>query len=85
MLNGAVTYSNPCNKVKNAAKPIVQINAFIASGLFPQTIAWCAQVTVAPELNKIIVFNKGTFQGFKTIKNAGGQTPPIAKLGLKLE
>jgi hypothetical protein len=31
------------------------------------------------------VFNNGTFQGSKVAINAGGQTPPIARFGLKLE
>ena len=37
----------------------------IASSLFPLIIAWWAQVTVAPELNRTAVFNKGTEKEFK--------------------
>jgi|KNS5DCM_BmetaT_FD_contig_41_692144_length_455_multi_1_in_0_out_0_2 hypothetical protein len=40
---------------------------------------------VHPEVNKIIVFKNGTFQASKIVKYAGGQTPPTAILGLKLE
>jgi hypothetical protein len=46
---------------------------------------WCANVNVAPDETKRMVFKKGIFQGFNIVKNAGGQTPPIKILGLKLE
>jgi hypothetical protein len=39
---------------------------------------------VAPEVNKIKVFNNGISQGFSTFKPSGGQTPPISKEGDKL-
>ena len=55
------------------------------SNLFPKTIEWWHQVTEAPDDNKIIVFNKGTFQGSKVKIKAGGQIPPIEILGLKLK
>jgi hypothetical protein len=47
-------------------------------------IALCAQVTVAPELNKTAVFNKGTEKGFNTSTPLGGQTAPISIAGAKL-
>jgi len=40
---------------------------------------------VAPEVNKITVFNKGTSQGFKISIPSGGQTPPIPISGAILE
>ena len=61
------------------------IKAITACFLAPKTIAWCAHVTVAPDVNKSIVFSKGTFQGSNIVKNTGGHTPPKKILGLKLE
>jgi hypothetical protein len=55
------------------------------SSFEPQIIEWCAQVTVAPEVNKRIVFNSGIFHAFNIVKKAGGHTPPIKILGLKLK
>jgi hypothetical protein len=40
---------------------------------------------VAPEVNKITVFNKGTSQGLKISIPSGGQTPPIPISGAILE
>ena len=48
-------------------------------------IAWCAQVTVAPEVNKIIVFNNGTSQGLNACIASGGHIEPISTDGAKLE
>jgi hypothetical protein len=48
-------------------------------------IPWCAQVTVAPEVNKIIVFNNGTSHGLKGCIACGGQIEPISTDGAKLE
>src|SRR5258707_14439650 len=38
--------------------------------------AWCAQVTVVPEVNSNSVFNSGRCQGSKVSMPLGGQTPP---------
>ena len=54
------------------------------SFLSPDTILWWAQVTVAPELNSIAVFNNGTEKGFKGSIPAGGQHTPISTEGDKL-
>ena len=64
MLNGASMYSNNCKKVKIIPNITVNNNPKIASFLLPATIAWCAHVTVAPDNNKITVFNKGTSNAF---------------------
>jgi len=58
-LNGASTYSIPCSIVKIVAKNIVNINPKIACFFALTTIAWCAQVTVAPELRRKNVLVKG--------------------------
>jgi len=84
-VKGALKYSNACNAVKNIANTIVIYNPFNASFLAPATIAWCAQVTLAPELNNITVFNKGISQALNTGTFSGGQTAPISKVGDKLE
>jgi len=85
MLKGAVKYSKACNAVKTKAKETVMINDNEASFFEPSKIEWCAQVTEAPELNNNTVFNKGICHGSNVVKYAGGQTPPNAGLGLKLE
>jgi hypothetical protein len=43
------------------------------------------QVTVTPEDNKTIVFNNGTWNGFKHSIPNGGHTDPIWTAGAKLE
>jgi len=40
---------------------------------------------VAPDNNKIQVFNNGIFQGLNGAIPKGGQTPPIQIVGDKLE
>ena len=59
-MNGALTYSNPCNAVNKAAKIKVNIKATKVCLLALAKIAWWAQVTVAPEVNNKKVFVKGT-------------------------
>ena len=48
----ASKYSKTCNAVKRTAKTKVIDKLIIACFLALIIIAWCAQVTVAPELNK---------------------------------
>jgi len=49
------------------------------------TIAWCPQVTVAPELSNKNVLVKGIpLKGTGRI-DLGGQTPPMLKTGERLE
>jgi hypothetical protein len=47
-------------------------------------IAWCDQVTDAPEANKITVLRSGTCIGLKELIELGGQFCPISILGLIL-
>ena len=56
-----------------------------AGSLRPETISWCAQVTVAPDKSKINVFNKGTPHGLKGLILTGGHIEPISIAGDKLE
>ena len=39
--------------------------------------AWCAQVTVVPEVSRISVLSSGRCQGSKVSMPCGGQTPPV--------
>jgi len=85
MVNGACKYSYTCNKVNQIPKNTVLIKPTNPPNLSPAIRASCAQVQVAPEVNKINVFNNGISQGFKISKPAGGKTPPISCVGPKLE
>jgi len=49
------------------------------------TIAWCAQVTVAPELRRKNVLVKGIPEVWIVWTASGGHTPPKLKTGDKLE
>jgi hypothetical protein len=49
--------------------------------LLPAVIAWCAYVTVAPEHNRIKVFNNGISIGSNTLIPFGGQIEPISITG----
>lgn len=67
-----------------APKPIV-INIITLKKYFLlNKIKWWAQVAVIPDLNKITVFNKGKWKGFKGFSSKGGQTHPIWISGLSL-
>jgi len=81
---GASTYSKACKAVNIKPKNTVKDNPLIASFLAPITILWWAQVTVAPELNKIAVFNNGTEKGFRGSIPIGGHITPISIAGDKL-
>jgi hypothetical protein len=39
--------------------------------------AWCAQVTVVPEVSRISVFSSGKCHGLNTSVPSGGQSPPV--------
>jgi hypothetical protein len=67
------------------AKKIVIRRDIIVFCFFPQTIDRCAEVTYPPEVNNITVFNSGIPHGESVVMFAGGHTPPIKGLGLKLE
>lgn len=67
------------------AKITVYTSPEIAPFLSPATIAWCDQVTVAPELSSIIVFKKGICQASKGSIPIGGQTDPNSGVGETLE
>jgi hypothetical protein len=57
----------------------------IAWNFMLEIMAWCDQVTEAPDLTRIIVLRRGTFMGLNVLIRSGGQVCPISKLGLRLE
>lgn len=81
IVNGAFTYSNPCSAVNLPANPTVINNACTAWLRSPATIAWCAHVTLAPDVNKINVFKNGTSHALNTSIPFGGHTDPISGVG----
>jgi len=70
--------------VKIIAKTTVTIKPQTASVFLPQIIAWCEYVIVAPDVNKIKVFNNGTAFASKTLIPFCGQMFPISIVGAKL-
>lgn len=82
--NGASMYSKACNAVNIKPSKTVRVKPLTASILLPLTILWWAHVTVAPELNKIAVFRRGTENGFKGSIPIGGHITPISTEGDKL-
>lgn len=51
---------------------------------FDSIIAWCDQVTVAPDANKIAVFSNGIWNGLNGTTPVGGQQLPISTVGERL-
>jgi len=84
MQNSAWKYSIPWSKEKYKPNKIVNKREKLAFFIWLFKIAWWDQVTLTPEDNKIIVFNKGTFIGLKELIKWGGQICPISILGLNL-
>lgn len=82
--NGACRYSNTWHKVNTSPNKQVKFKPRVAQFFLPLTILWWAQVTVTPELNKIIVFNKGTENGSNASIPTGGQHRPTSTAGDKL-
>jgi len=80
-VNDASIYSTACNIVNITPNTTVNINPNIVFFLSPVIIALCDHVTVAPELNSIAVFNRGTSNGFNTCIPTGGHTDPNVMSG----
>ena len=62
----------------------VVIKLIIELFLSADIIMWWVRVTVAPELNKIAVFNNGVANGFIGITPFGGHMQPNSGVGAKL-
>lgn len=82
--NEASIYSIAWRAVKYKPNTIVNKRPCFAWVKLFSTIEWWAQVTVTPDLNKIVVFNKGIWKGLKDEIPLGGQTPPNSIVGLNL-
>ena len=63
---------------------IVRASLWIACPCRPTERLWWDQVTEAPDVNKITLFNKGTPNGLNTAIPVGGQTLPTSIVGLNL-
>lgn len=64
---------------------MVNSNLLYVCGWFLFNNLWWAHVTVIPEVNKIIVFNKGILNGLKVIILVGGHNNPNSIVGVNLE
>lgn len=70
--------------MKSKPYMMVAYNPLVISTQFPLKIARCAQVTVTPDDNKIIVLSNGRPHGSKEIIPLGGHIQPISTEGAKL-
>ena len=82
MVKEDTLYSIPWNSVKTKANIMVAIAPFRAPFLSPLIKEWCANVTVAPLDNNIIVFNKGNSKGFTGSIPIGGHWAPNSTVGV---
>lgn len=71
-------YSMACKAVKIIPNKIVNNKACSVCEWLFSIIEWWAQVTVTPDLSKIIVFSKGIWKGLKGVIEIGGHCPPIS-------
>ena len=85
IVNEAWQYSYTWKPVKKIAKNIVAKRLWFDIDFSPTIIALWQTVTVAPDVSRIKVFNKGTSHGLKVSIPKGGQTPPISIAGAILE
>src|SRR6202008_862510 len=72
-------YSQACTQVKVAPKRIVRIRPYFRPLRSFSSSAWCAQVTVVPEVRRIRVLSSGRCQGSKASMPLGGQVPGPAQ------
>src|SRR6185437_4399128 len=68
-------YSHACTQVKVAPSRIVRIRPYFRPLRSFSSSAWCAQVTVVPEVSRISVLSSGRCQGSKAAMPCGGQVP----------
>src|SRR5262245_64559818 len=78
---GAWAYSYACTAVNSRPSATVRARPWISPLRSPSRSAWCAQVTVQPEVSRISVLSKGSENGSKVMMPSGGHTLPIASLG----
>src|SRR6516162_6465190 len=78
-LNSAWLYSQACTQVKQAPSTTVRISPYFRPWRSFSNSAWCAQVTVVPEVSNSSVLNSGRCQGSKASMPLGGQVPGTAQ------
>jgi hypothetical protein len=83
--NGASLYSIHWSVEKSNPRVIVIANLLSLIFFLFFIIAWWAQVMVAPEDNKMIVFNSGILNGLNGVIINGGHLFPISVVGEILE
>src|SRR6201986_1331625 len=74
-LNSAWLYSQACTQVKQAPSTMVRINPYFRPWRSFSRSAWCAQVTVVPEVSRSSVLSSGRCQGSNASMPLGGQVP----------
>lgn len=84
IVNEASIYSYAWRRVKYKPRIMVRPKLWIAWEWLDSIIAWWAHVTVAPEDKRIVVFNKGIWNGLKGWIPKGGQYIPISIVGANL-
>src|SRR5579859_3588373 len=84
-LKAAWLYSKACTEVKQRPRKTVTTRPWRVPLRLPSISAWCAHVTVVPDSSRISVLRKGNANGSKGWMLGGGQTPPIAGLGNRLD
>src|SRR6185437_2923702 len=72
-------YSHACTQVKVAPSRIVRIRPYFRPLRSFSSSAWCAQVTVVPEVSRISVLSSGRCQGSNASIPLGGQVPGTAQ------
>src|SRR6185437_5267951 len=75
----AWAYSQACTQVKLAPSSTVRIRPYFKPLRSPSSSAWCAQVTVVPEVSRISVLRSGRCQGSNASMPLGGQVPGTAQ------
>ena len=74
-----------CCSLRYSLASAIQVHSWAQSSVPLATTAWWDQVTVAPELRRIAVFNKGTAKGFTASIPTGGHSQPNSIEGLREE
>ncbi len=70
-------YSQACTQVKLKPSAIVRAKPQTKPLRSFSKSAWCAQVTVVPDVSRMSVLSSGKCQGSKVSTPFGGQTPPV--------
>lgn len=83
MVKEDTVYSTAWKPVKTIARNTVEIKPYKDPDLIPCIKEWWAYVTVTPDDNKKMVFNKGSSNGFIASIPKGGHFAPNSIVGDK--